>query len=115
MGSIINVHFIWSTQNINVSSGQKSQSDSKQIPHLDKQGSATRLVVEGKPLLLISGELHNSTCGGFDYMRPVWEQLAKKNLNCVIASVSWELIEPEKGKYTRNIILTLFSLPLCFI
>ena len=72
---------------------------STQIPHLEKQGTATRLMVEGKPFLLISGELHNSTCGGFDYMRPVWKRLAKKNLNSVIATVSWELIEPEQGKF----------------
>jgi Domain of unknown function (DUF5597)/Beta-galactosidase len=70
-----------------------------QIPHLEKQGTATRLVVEGKPFLLISGELHNSTAGGFEYMRPVWKRLAAKNLNSVIASVSWELIEPAEGRF----------------
>jgi beta-galactosidase GanA len=78
---------------------QGSQTNSKQIPHLEKQGTATRLVVQGKPILLISGELHNSTCGGFDYMRPIWKRLAKKNLNSVITTVSWELIEPVKGKF----------------
>ena len=71
----------------------------KQIPHLEKQGTATQLVVEGKPVFLLSGELHNSTCGGFDSMRPVWKRLAKKNLNSVIATVSWELIEPVEGKF----------------
>ncbi len=69
------------------------------IPHLEKQGSAIRLVVDGNPFLLISGELHNSTCGGFDFMRPVWKQMAQKNLNSVIATVSWELVEPLKGKF----------------
>jgi hypothetical protein len=69
------------------------------LPHLEKHGSATRLVVEGKPLLLFSGELHNSTCGGFDFMRSVWKQMAKKRLNSVIATVSWELVEPVKGKF----------------
>ena len=68
-------------------------------PHLEKQGSATRLIVENKPFLMISGELHNSTCGGFDYMRPVWKQMAAKNLNSVIATVSWELLETEPGKF----------------
>jgi Domain of unknown function (DUF5597)/Beta-galactosidase len=70
-----------------------------QIPHLEKQGTATRLVVEGKPFLMLAGELHNSTAGGFEYMRPVWKRMADKNLNSIIATVSWELIEPEEGKF----------------
>jgi beta-galactosidase GanA len=80
-------------------SSQRSQSSSTSIPHLEKQGTATQLIVQGKPFLLISGELHNSTCGGFDYMRPVWKRLAKKNLNSVIGTVSWELVEPVEGKF----------------
>ncbi len=73
-------------------------------PYLEKQGTATRLVVKGKPFLLISGELHNSTCGGFESMKPVWQKLAKKNLNSVIASVSWELVEPEQGKFNFALV-----------
>jgi beta-galactosidase GanA len=97
------------TQNKNVSLNQKSQTDSKQMPHLEKQGTATRLVVEGKPFLMISGELNNSTCGGFDYMRPKWEALAKKNLNSVIATVSWELIEPEEGKFDFALVDSIIA------
>ena len=70
-----------------------------QIPHLQKQGTSARLVVNGKPFLMISGELHNSTCGGFESMKTVWKKMADKNLNSVIATVSWELVEPEEGKF----------------
>jgi hypothetical protein len=76
----------------------------EQIPYLKKQGTAKQLIVEGKPFLLISGELHNSTCGGFISMRPVWKRLAKKNLNSVIATVSWELIEPEEGEFDFSLV-----------
>jgi hypothetical protein len=88
----------------NKNTNQESQTHSTQIPHLEKQGKAARLVVQGKPFLLLSGELHNSTCGGFDYMRPVWKGLAQKNLNSVIATVSWELIEPEEGKFNFALV-----------
>jgi len=70
-----------------------------QIPTLKKQGTTTQLIVNGKPFLMIAGELHNSTAGGFEYMRPVWKKLAEKNLNTVIATVSWELIEPVQGQF----------------
>ncbi|MEI6047395.1 MAG: DUF5597 domain-containing protein [Bacteroidota bacterium] len=96
-------------QNRNQISGKKQQLISSQIPHLEKQGSATRLIVEGKPFLMISGELHNSTCGGLEYMRPVWKRMAKKNLNSVIATVSWELVEPEQGKFDFALVDSMIA------
>ncbi len=82
---------------------------SVQIPHLEKHGTATRLVVQGKPFLMIAGELHNSTCGGFEYMRPVWKKMAAKNLNTVIATVSWELVEPEEGKFDFALVDSMIA------
>ncbi len=76
----------------------------QEIPHLEKHGSATQLVIEEKPFLMLSGELHNSSAGGFKYMRPIWKNMAKKNLNTVIASVSWELVEPEEGKFNFELV-----------
>jgi beta-galactosidase GanA len=80
-----------------------------EIPHLEKRGTATRLVFDGTPFLMISGELHNSTAGGFDYMRPVWKRLEKKYLNSVIATVSWELVEPEEGKFDFRLVDSIIA------
>src|SRR5664279_4049714 len=91
-------------QQAKLQSSDKTTQVNTQIPHLEKQGTTARLVVEGKPMLLISGELHNSTCGGFESMRSVWKGLAGKNLNSVIATVSWELIEPEEGKFNFSLV-----------
>ena len=87
-----------------VSNSVPENGNNDQIPYLEKQGTAARLVVDGKPFLMISGELHNSTCGGFEYMRPVWKKMAAKNLNSVIATVSWELVEPEEGKFNFELV-----------
>jgi hypothetical protein len=86
-----------------------TQGSASKIPHLEKHGTAIRLVADGQPLLLLAGELHNSTCGGFEYMRPVWKKMAKKNLNTVIASVSWELIEPEEGRYDFRLVDSIIA------
>ena len=90
--------------NQNTTATPVSENSLNQIPHLEKQGTATRLVVDGKPFLMLAGELHNSTAGGFDYMRPVWKRMADKNLNSVIATVSWELMEPEEGKFNFALV-----------
>ncbi len=34
-----------------------------EIPHLQRHGTATQLIVDGKPFLMLAGELHNNTCG----------------------------------------------------
>jgi hypothetical protein len=81
-----------------------AQSNTEQIPHLEKHGNASRLVVDGKPMLLLCGELHNSSTGGLDYMRPIWKRMAEKNLNSVIAAVSWELIEPIEGSFDFTLV-----------
>ena len=69
------------------------------IPHLEKKGNTTQLIVQGKPFLILGGELHNSSTSGADYMRPIWNQMKRKNLNTVIAAVYWELLEPQEGKF----------------
>ncbi|MGD0571855.1 MAG: DUF5597 domain-containing protein [Sedimentisphaerales bacterium] len=69
------------------------------MPHLQKQGDATQLVVDGKPFLMLAGELGNSAASSVDNMRPVWPRLAECNLNTVLMPVYWDLIEPQEGKF----------------
>ncbi|HYJ42416.1 MAG TPA: DUF5597 domain-containing protein [Steroidobacteraceae bacterium] len=68
-------------------------------PHLAKQGSTQQLIVDGKPFLILGGELGNSSSSSANYMRPHWPRLKAMNLNTVLAPVSWELIEPHEGKF----------------
>ncbi|WP_257557331.1 DUF5597 domain-containing protein [Sphingobium sp. CFD-2] len=68
-------------------------------PRLVRQGSATQLSVQGKPMLLIAGELGNSSASSAAYMAPHWKRLKAMHLNTVLAPVSWELIEPEEGRF----------------
>src|SRR4051794_27720070 len=73
-------------------------------PHLRKQGSATQLIVEGKPFLVLGGELHNSSASNIAYMRPIWERLVGLNLNTVLATVAWEQVEPAEGSFDFTLV-----------
>jgi hypothetical protein len=42
------------------------------IPHLRRQGSATQLVVDGRPFLIRGGELGNSAATNPSYLEPFW-------------------------------------------
>ena len=77
-------------------SGQTTAKGS--LPRLEKRGQVTQLIVDGKPMLMLAGELHNSSPSNAEYMRPIWTKLADMNLNTVIGAVSWELMEPVEGQ-----------------
>lgn len=74
------------------------------LPHLRQQGTATQLVVDGKPFLILGGELGNSTSSSLEYMRPVWPKVVSLNLNTLLVPVYWELIEPAEGKFDFGLV-----------
>ena len=74
------------------------------IPHLEKRGLATQLIVDGKPFLALSGELSNTISSNLEYMKTVWPMLANQvHLNTVLTGMAWAWIEPEEGKYDFSI------------
>jgi beta-galactosidase GanA len=69
------------------------------IPHLRRQDKATQLIVDGKPFLVLGGELGNSTASSLQYLKPFWATLRSLHLNTALAPVYWELIEPAEGRF----------------
>ena len=76
-----------------------TQTPKADLPHLEKRGDATQLIVGGRPFLILGGELHNSSSSSVEYMTPVWPRLTALHLNTALLPVAWETIEPEEGKF----------------
>jgi len=74
------------------------------IPHLQKKGNKTQLIVNQKPFLIRGGELGNSSATSMESMETIWPKLTDMNLNTVLTPVYWELIEPEEGKFDFSLI-----------
>jgi len=58
------------------------------IPHLEKRGTATQLIVDGKPFLVLGAELHNSSSSNLDYADPILVKFSANHLNAVLAAVA---------------------------
>lgn len=69
------------------------------IPRLERRGESVQLIVEGEPFLILGGELGNSSASDRQYLHERWAKLQAMHLNTVLAPVSWELIEPEEGRF----------------
>lgn len=74
------------------------------IPRLERQGDVTRLSVDGRPFLMLGGELGNSSASSAEYMAPVWPKLKAMNLNTVLLPVYWELLEPREGVFDFSLV-----------
>jgi beta-galactosidase GanA len=77
---------------------------SSSMPRLEQRGGVTQLVVDGKSFLMLGAELHNSSSSSLDYMKDIWPRLAATPMNTVLTPLSWELIEPEEGKYNFRLV-----------
>ena len=84
-------------------------SQSPTIPHLTQKGTATQLIVDNKPFIILGGELGNSTATTVQNMLTVWPKLKAMNLNTVLVPVYWELIEAQEGKFDFSLYRNLIT------
>lgn len=87
----------------------KEDDSASKLPYLSQPGDAVQLMVDDEPFLMIAGELHNSTASSVTYLETIWPKLMEMNLNTVLATVSWELFEPEEGRFDYSLVDALIE------
>ena len=81
-----------------------AKNNAAQLPYLLDLKSHSQLIVDGKPFLMVAGELHNSTSSAPEYFSQAVQNAKEMNVNTVIASVAWEQFEPLEGKFDASFI-----------
>ena len=87
-----------------IMAGTVGHAQNRQAPHLRKQGTATQIIVHGKPFLILGGELGNSSASSLEYLQPNWKKFQALHVNTILAPVYWELIEPQEGKFNFSLV-----------
>ena len=68
-------------------------------PKLEHHNTWARIIANDKPMLMIGGELGNSSASTLEDVQRIFPHLKALGLNTVLAPITWELIEPQEGKY----------------
>jgi hypothetical protein len=69
------------------------------IPQLNKQPFNTQLIVDGKPFIILGGELGNSSASDKGYIDKLWPTISALHLNTVLVPIYWDLIEPKENQF----------------
>jgi hypothetical protein len=68
------------------------------LPHFEKRGAVTQLIVDNKPFIILGGQVANHT--GFpDRMEAAWPKFKTLNANTIEFPIYWEQVEPQEGKF----------------
>jgi hypothetical protein len=76
----------------------QAQTQPNDIPHLEKRDNHFSLIVDGKPFLLLGGQINNSSAWPAT-LPAAWAAAEAMHANTVEAPVYWEQIEPAKGAF----------------
>jgi beta-galactosidase GanA len=74
------------------------------LPHIHAENGVEQLILNGKPFLILGGELGNSSAGTAAQADAILPDMARMHLNTVLMPVAWEQIEPTEGHFDFNIL-----------
>ncbi|HUN84787.1 MAG TPA: DUF5597 domain-containing protein [Terracidiphilus sp.] len=69
-----------------------------EAPQIVKKDGRYALLVDGRPYLVLGGQIHNSSAWPSE-LPQVWESMAALHANTIEAPVYWEQLEPQEGHF----------------
>ena len=75
-----------------------------EMPRLVTGSGGAELLVDGKPFLVLGGELGNSSASEMGYLAPFWDKFTAMHLNTLLAPVYWDLMEPSEGRFDFGLV-----------
>ena len=73
-------------------------------PHIKMENGAGQLIVNGRPFLVLGGELGNSSSGTAAEADVIVPRMTTMHVNTLLTPVAWEQIEPREGNFDFSIL-----------
>ena len=73
-------------------------------PCITEKGNQKVLLVDGKPFIMLAGEIHNSDSSSPAYMEQIWKIADDLGMNSLLLPVTWEMVEPVEGEFHFEVL-----------
>lgn len=73
-------------------------------------GGTKTLVVDGRPYVVLGGEVHNSTGSSPRLLAQAMDRAVALGMNTVLVAVTWELVEPVEGRFDFGTVDAMIDL-----
>ena len=73
-------------------------------PCITEKGNQKVLLVDGKPFIMLAGEVHNSDSSSPAYMEQIWKIAEELGMNSLLLPVTWEMVELVEGEFHFEIL-----------
>ena len=75
-----------------------------QLPQLSKANNQTKMLLNGRPFLILGSEMHNSTGSDTAAVTAVMKEANALKMNNILGYAYWEMIEPLEGKFNFDLV-----------
>lgn len=75
-----------------------ARASAAEAPRLVQKDGHYALLVDGRPYIILGGQIHNSSAWPSE-LPEVWDSLAALHANTIEAPVYWEVLEPREGHF----------------
>jgi hypothetical protein len=75
-----------------------SQANAVEAPRIERKDGRYALMVDGRPFLILGGQIHNSSAWPSE-LGQVWDSMTALHANTIEAPVYWEQLEPHEGQF----------------
>lgn len=77
---------------------------SAQLPEIRPVNDKWLMHVHGEPMLILAGQVMNSSSFDVEWMESVWSRVQAFNLNTLIMPISWQAVETAEGEFDFSLL-----------
>lgn len=78
-------------------------------PAIRANGAVRQLFVDGRPFIVLGGEVDNSSASSVSYMAPIWTRARAEGVNTLLVPLEWDQLEAAEGRFDFTLVDALIG------